>query len=189
MIERMDTLDLDPIENKDLFYLDQWLDTSFCPQELDQLRLDFEYKYRFMINYSVYDFLVYPLEIADKCPPHFHLHQKYSNYANDICIRLDTPKYFLHDSRHPIGCPEFMEVSYYSGNQAAVSSTFLSRTDREELDRFMRSSSIFFPTYNNWRMLVEDWNYFYSSKNNINVYELDEDSCPDYTQLASDYHA
>ena len=174
-------------------YLDQWIELmddsewfDHEPSDREAQLLEFkdnlDVKYRFRIDYSIYDFLIYPMEVEEKCPPHFHMHRRYTNYANDICVRLDKPFYFQHNSKHPVRVPDFMEERFFYVGNEAYPENFLSDSDKKYLNDFMHAKSDEFPEYSNWRMLVEAWNY-HCPRNRMNVYTITEDDCPDYTQL------
>lgn len=170
-------------------YLDQWLEHIWdaglseggLPDRERQLlgfQDNLKISHRLRIDDEVYELIIYPMEIEGTCPPHFHMHRKYSNYVNDHCIRLDEPRYFMHDSEHPIGLPEFMDAPFYAGNRVTIN-RFIEGEDKIEFDKFMREDSGLIQGASNWEMLVESWNYHYPDSK----IDTNKISCPDYTQI------
>lgn len=49
----------------------------------------------FSANGNYYHVIVHPREMAGTIP-HFHLHANGTSYNDDICIKFDTPEYFIH---------------------------------------------------------------------------------------------
>ena len=118
--------------------------------------------------------LIYPLEVGDKVPPHFHMHLHYTNYANDICVRLDKPEYFFHDSDHPLFPPYPFDNFVYTVDCSKPRFLF-SDEAIYKLSNFM--NRIYTSRISYWDYLVMAWNHHYSD------YKVLTNEVPNYTRL------
>lgn len=177
MINNRESLSNDPK------FLDHWCSSSFddrysnvdtnmmegllsfqeCKAEISPVLLD----------NVVYHVLIYPFE-CESCPPHLHLHIHYTDYSNDLCVGLDKPEYFWHDSDHQLILPYPFHINKYKADDSEPKHR-LSACQTLILDNHLRSSYV--DNVSCWDYLVMVWNH----NNPDNRVHIDE--IPNYCNL------